>query len=140
MAEILTCLPWLASAGLVSVWRGDAPPIPLGLRRPMRPAWSPRGVIWNCLWPRRATPPLTEPAVGRELDPYVQLEFKKKQQKNNIQQKSVIVKRTLCSTAAAILYEKLVIFCLGRQRVKEKGKGEENQSKSKIEQMSAGRA
>ena len=66
---ILTCLPWPASAGLASVWRGDAPPIPLGLRRPMRPAGSPRGVIWNCLCPRRATPPLTEPAVGRELDP-----------------------------------------------------------------------
>lgn len=66
---ILTCLPWPASAGLVSVWRGDAPPIPPGLKRFMRPAGSPRGVIWNCLWPRRPTPPLTEPAVGRELDP-----------------------------------------------------------------------
>ncbi len=69
MAGLLTCLPWPASTGLVSAWRGDAPPIPPGLRRPMRPAGSPRGVIWNCLWPRRATPPLTEPAVGRELDP-----------------------------------------------------------------------
>lgn len=41
----LTCLPWAASAGLVSVWRGDAPPIPLGLRSPIRPAGSPRGGI-----------------------------------------------------------------------------------------------
>lgn len=49
MTGILTCLPCPAIAGLVSVWRGDAPPIPLGLTRPMRPAGRPRGVIENCL-------------------------------------------------------------------------------------------
>lgn len=78
MPGLLTCLPWPPGAGLVSVWRGDAPPMPPGLRRPMRPAGSPRGAIWNCLWPRRPRPPLTEPAVGRELDPYAQLQEEEK--------------------------------------------------------------
>ena len=45
-----------------------------GLSSPMRLVGSPRGGIWNCLWPLRARPPLTEPAVGSELEPYAQLE------------------------------------------------------------------
>ena len=49
--------------------------MPPGLRSPMRPAGRPRGGIWNALCPLRARPPaLTEPAVGRELEPYAQLE------------------------------------------------------------------
>lgn len=47
--------------------------MPPGLMRPMRPGGIPRGGIWNCLCPRRPNAPLTEPAVGRELEPYAQL-------------------------------------------------------------------
>ena len=56
------------------VWRGEAPPMPPGLRSPMPLVGRPRGGMVNCLCPRRPRPPLTEPAVGRELDPYAQLE------------------------------------------------------------------
>lgn len=65
----VTCRPCvLTAAGLASVCRGDAP---VRLISPMRPAGgAPRGGIWKGLWPRLTKPALTDPAVGREFDPY----------------------------------------------------------------------
>lgn len=70
----LTCRPWLPRFGLVSPCRGETPPIPTGLRIPMRLGGMARGGIWNCLCPRRATPTPTDPAMGRELEPKAHLE------------------------------------------------------------------
>lgn len=68
----LTCRPCeLTAAGLASECRGDAPVRPPAVISPMRPGGgAPRGGIWKGLWPRLPKPALTDPAVGRELDPY----------------------------------------------------------------------
>lgn len=68
----LTCRPCaLTAAGLASECRGDAPVRPPAVISPMRPGGgAPRGGIWKGLCPRLPKPALTDPAVGRELDPY----------------------------------------------------------------------
>lgn len=69
----LTCRPWPPRLGLVRACRGEMPPMPEGLRRPILPGGRARGGIGNCRWVRRATPIPTEPAMGSELEPNAQL-------------------------------------------------------------------
>ena len=69
----LTCRPWPPRLGLVRACRGEMPPMPEGLRRPILPGGRARGGIGNCRWVRRATPIPTEPAMGSEFEPNAQL-------------------------------------------------------------------
>lgn len=69
----LTCRPWPPRLGLVRACRGEMPPMPEGLRRPILPGGRALGGMGNCRWVRRATPIPTEPAMGSELEPKAQL-------------------------------------------------------------------
>lgn len=75
----LTCRPWPPRLGLVRACRGEMPPMPEGLRRPILPGGRARGGIGNCRWVRRATPIPTEPAMGSELEPNAQLRESRRQ-------------------------------------------------------------